>query len=105
MIDPIPVKEELDRIVREQQVLRRRGNAALALGWFSAHALSKTSGGPRVPVVGVLPDQCKPVANGTTDADKVFPYIDRAFREHHRSIIERAIALAEADFDPKGEAY
>lgn len=104
MIDPIPVEEELERITRAQEVLRRRGNAALALGWFSAHALSKTGGGPRVPIGGVLPDQCKPIASGTTDAEKAFPYIDRAFREHHRSIIARAIALAEADFDPKGDA-
>ena len=104
MIDPIPVAEELARIRKEQDALVRRGNGALALGWFSAHALSKTGSGPRTVVIGVLPDQCKPVASATTDADRVFPYLNRAFREHHRKIIARAIELAEADFDPKGEA-
>ncbi len=104
MIDPIPVAEELARIRKDQDALVRRGNGALALCWFSAHALSKTGGGPRTVVSGVLPDQLKPIASGTADADRVFPYLDRAFREHHRKIIERAIELAEADFDPKGEA-
>lgn len=104
MIDPIPVAEELDRIRKRQSDLVRRGNGALALGWFSAHALSKSGGGPRVVISGgVLPDQCRPIASGTTDADKVFPYLDRAFREHHHKIIERAIELAEDDFDPKRE--
>jgi hypothetical protein len=104
MIDPIPVAEELARIRKDQDALVRRGNGALALGWFSAHALSKTGSGPRSVVSGVLPDQLRPVASATADADRVFPYLDRAFRAHHRKIIEHAIALAEADFDPKGEA-
>lgn len=99
MIDPIPVKEELVRIQREQAALVRRGNGALALGWFSQHALSKSGIMPRVPVTGgVLPDQLRPVASATPDAEKVFPYLDRAFREHHRAIIERAIELADFDF-------
>lgn len=99
MIDPVPVAEELARIKADQDVLLRRGNGALALGWFSEHALGK-SGGPRVVLSsGVLPDQLRPVASATTNADKVFPYLDRAFHEHHRKIIERAIELARADFE------
>lgn len=99
MIDPIPVQEELARIRKAQDNLTRRGNGALALSWFSEHALSK-SGGPRVVLSGsVLPEQLRPIASGTTNAEKVFPYLDRAFREHHRKIVERAIALAEADFN------
>lgn len=101
MIDPIPVEKELRRIRAEQDVLRRRGNGALALGWFSAHALSATGGGPRSVINGVLPDQLRPIASATTDADKAFPYIEKAFREYHSSILKRAIQLAQADF---GEA-
>jgi hypothetical protein len=99
MIDPIPVAEELDRIRKEQELLRRRGDGALALAWFSAHALSKTGGGPRVTIQGVLPDDLKPVASATPDAEKVLPYLRRSFREHHRRIIERAIELAKTDFE------
>jgi hypothetical protein len=102
VIDPIPVKEELDRIQREQRELVRRGNGALALGWFSTHALGRGGSGPRVIISGgILPEQLRPIASATPDAEKVFPYLDRAFREHHRKIIERAIELA--DFDFKGE--
>ncbi|WP_093332646.1 hypothetical protein [Sphingomonas rubra] len=94
------MREELERIQREQAALIRRGNGALALGWFSAHALSKTGGGPRIVISGgILPDQLRPIASATADAEKVFPYLDRAFREHHRGIIERAIELAQTDFE------
>lgn len=103
MIDPIPVEEELQRIKAEQAALVRRGNGALALGWFSANALS-SGGGVRTVVNGVLPDQLKPIAYATPHAEQAIPYIERAFREYHRSIIKRAIELAEADFDPKGDA-
>ena len=101
MIDPLPVAEELERIRKEQALLQRRGDGALALAWFSEHALGK-SGGPRIVISGgILPDELKPVASATANADKVLPYLRRAFREHHRAIIERAIELARADFEAK----
>ncbi|MDO7841123.1 hypothetical protein [Sphingomonas immobilis] len=99
MIDPIPVREELERIRKDQALLQRRGDGALALAWFSEHALSRSGGGPRVPLQSVLPDDMKPVASATTNAEKTFPYIRRAFREHHRAILERAIELATEDFN------
>ena len=101
MIDPIPVAEELERIRKEQRLLQRRGDGALALAWFSEHALGKT-GGPRIVISGgILPDDLKPVASATPNAEKVFPYLRTAFREHHRAIIERAIDLARVDFEAK----
>lgn len=99
MIDPIPVEEALERIKKEQDLLARRGNGALALSWFSQHALSKVGGGQRVPLSDVLPDTLTVVACATTNAEKVAPYIRQAFREHHRAIITRAIELAERDFN------
>lgn len=100
MIDPIPVSEELDRIRKEQDLLRKRGDGALALAWFSEHALSKPRGGPRIVVSGgILPDELKPVASATANAEKVLPYLRQAFREHHRKIVERAIELARADLE------
>ncbi|TDW65365.1 hypothetical protein EDF57_103549 [Novosphingobium sp. PhB55] len=102
-IDPVPVREELARIAKEQAVLRQRSNGGLALAWFSDHALSKTSG-PRVPLSnGVLQDRLTVVASGTTDADKVAPYVQQAYREAQRGIILRAIELARADY-ARGEA-
>lgn len=98
-IDPIPVREELERIKREQDVLRRRCDGGLALAWFSDHALSK-SGGPRVPISGgVLQERLTVVATATPDADKVAPYVQRAYLEAQRSIILRAIELARADYE------
>ena len=99
MIDPIPVDEALERIKAEQALLTKRGNGGLALAWFSAHALSKTGGGPRVPLQGVLQEHIDVIASGTTNADKVKPYIQRAYREHQRRILERAIELAQEDFE------
>jgi hypothetical protein len=100
MIDPIPVNEAIARINKEQEALQRRGVAALALAWFSSYALSKTGGGPRVTLSDVLPDEIKPVASATVNVEKAIPYLTRAFREHHRPIIERAIKLAQDDFKP-----
>ncbi|MBB4618995.1 hypothetical protein [Sphingomonas abaci] len=101
-IDPISVAEEHKRITQQADALKRRGSAALALGWFSDHALSKSGSGPRVPITsGVLPDQLRPIADATANVEHVRPYLTRAFREAHRSIIERAIELAQADFEQK----
>lgn len=103
-IDPISVAEEHRRITQQADALKRRGSAALALGWFSDHALSR-SGGPRVPISGgVLPDQLRPIADATANVEHVRPYLTRAFREAHRSIIERAIELAQADFEKDADA-
>lgn len=100
-IDAISVAEEHKRITQQADALKRRGSAALALGWFSDHALSKSSG-PRIPITGgVLPDQLRPIADATANVEHVRPYLTRAFREAHRSIIERAIELAQADFEQK----
>jgi hypothetical protein len=99
MIDPIPVEEEMARILKERALLEKRGNGALALAWFSQYALSKTGSGPRSVVQGVLPDELKPVASATPGVEKVLPYIRAAFRESHRGIVERAIELARKDFE------
>ncbi|WP_334182065.1 hypothetical protein [Novosphingobium sp.] len=99
-VDPIPVREELQRIAKEQALLRRRSNGGLALAWFSDHALSATGGGLRVPLSGgVLQDRLTVVASATTDADKVAPYVQQAYREAQRSIILRAIELAREDYE------
>lgn len=101
-IDPIPVREELQRIRAEQAELVRRSNGGLALAWLSDHALSKTGGGARVPLQDVLQERLTVIASGTTDADKVAPYIQRAYREAQRGIILRAIELARADYEAGG---
>ncbi|PNU03943.1 hypothetical protein [Novosphingobium guangzhouense] len=98
-IDPIPVREELQRIHDEQARLVRRSNGGLALAWLSDHALSKTGSGQRTPLQGVLQERLTVVASGTTHADKVAPYIQRAYREAQRGIILRAIELARADYE------
>lgn len=98
-IDPIPVREELARIAKKRAVLVQRSNGGLALAWFSDHALSK-GGGPRVPINdGVLQERLTVIGTGTTDADKVAPYVQQAYREAQRGIILRAIELARADFE------
>lgn len=99
MIDPVPVSEALARIKTEKTLLDKRANGARALGWFSDHALSRTGGGVRCTLQGVLPPTIHVVASGTPDADTVKPYLTRAFREHHRRILERAIELAREDFE------
>lgn len=98
-IDPIPVREELQRIRAEQAKLVRRSNGGLALAWLSEHALSKTGSGMRTPLQDVLQENLTVVASGTPDADKVAPYIRRAYREAQRGIILRAIELARADYE------
>ena len=101
MIDPIPVDEVLARIKAEQDILTKRGNGGLALAWFSAHALSQTGGSPRVVLQGILQERIDVIASGTPNAEKVKPYIHRAYREHQRRILERAIELAKEDFEAK----
>lgn len=97
MIDPIPLKEELARIADQRNALRSREEAGQALSWFDEFALSPSKGGPRVPEDGVLDGKLKPIASSTPNADKAAIYLSRAFRAHHRSIIEAAIRLAKED--------
>lgn len=98
MIDPIPLKEELARIIQQRNDLRRRENAAQALQWFDEFALSKPDGRPRTPKDDVLDGRLKPVASSTPNAVEAEAYLSRAFRAHHRSIVEAAIRLAKEDF-------
>lgn len=98
MIDPIPIGEELRRIKREGLDLRKREHAAVALEWFSEYALTKADGKHRVPANGVLGDKLTPIASSTPNVDRATDYLSRAFRSHHRSIIETAIRLASEDF-------
>lgn len=98
MIDPIPIKEALQRINEESHLLRRKTEGGQALQWFSEFALSK-SGGPRTPLSDVLENKLRPVATSTPNAKEAEIYLSRAFREMHRAIIERAIEIAKEDFE------
>lgn len=106
------IQERLDaamaQIKIEQETLRRRGNAALALTWFSRFALSNPEEGCRRALDGVLVPDIKPVASATPEVDRATVYLNLAYREFRSIIVERAIELAEEDYaanmpyEPKG---
>ncbi len=96
-IDPIVVKEAQVRMAKKAANVSKGAHGAAGLLWFHGHALT----GAQLLETGVLEEKSgvRIIASATPDAKIAQEYVDRATRYFHKSILERAIELAQNDFD------
>ncbi len=103
-IDPVVIREKLERAEKLAQRQATAKRALVGLGWFAEHAINKNHpgqpdpnalvpsgglGGPKAPQLIV--------AGSTSGVQAAAHYIAQAYMSHRASILEAAIRLAQAD--------
>lgn len=96
-IDPIVVREEQARRARKTQVLASANTAGEALLWFHTYALGSDKRTPAAK--DVLAANLRLVASSTVGVDAAVSYVRRAVAEFHSAILERAIEMAQEEFE------
>jgi hypothetical protein len=91
-VDPIKVREALERLGNHQRAMDNGEKAGYALLWFKEY-------GDRVNAVEVFKAEARIVAISTPHSEKAQYYLNRAAQQFAGQILNQAISNALVDFE------